>query len=94
MKFIAALGGGAVELGAVRLKAWSAGGIMSRPVIMQFVAGLLLGSVFLWVLGEYGWESPRTIWAAFVLLAVVLAVNLGELRARVTRLEGRATDRK
>jgi hypothetical protein len=67
---------------------------MSRPVIVQFVVGLLLGGIFLWLLGEYGWESPRTIWAALVFLAVVLAINLADLRARLTRLERRAGDRK
>ncbi len=67
---------------------------MSRPVVVQFVVGLLLGGIFLWVLGEYGWESPRTIWATLVLLAVVLAINLADLRARLTRLERQAGDRK
>lgn len=67
---------------------------MSRPVIVQFVAGLLLGGLFLWMLGEYGWESPRTIWAGFALLAVVLAINLADLRARVARQEQQASVRK
>lgn len=67
---------------------------MSRPVIIQFAIGLLLGSIFLWVLGADGWESPRTIWAAFVVLAVIVAINLADLRARLTRLEQQAGGRR
>jgi hypothetical protein len=67
---------------------------MSRAAIAQFVAGLALGSIFVWVQGQYGWESPRTIWAAVAFVLIVLAVNLGELRARIATLEKRARDGK
>jgi hypothetical protein len=59
-------------------------------VIVQLVVGLLLGGIVLWALGEFGWESPRTIWTVIVLMLVVLAVNLAHLRARITRLEKQA----
>jgi hypothetical protein len=63
-------------------------------VIVQLVVGLLLGGIVLWALGEFGWESPRTIWTVIVLMLVVLAVNLASLRARITRLEKQAGEQK
>lgn len=63
-------------------------------IIVQFVVGLLLGGIVLWALGEFGWESPRTIWTVIGLILVVLAVNLAVLRARITRLEKRAGEQK
>ncbi len=56
-------------------------------VMVQLVVGLLLGGIVLWGMGEFGWESPRTIWTVILLMLVVLAVNLAYLRARITRLE-------
>jgi hypothetical protein len=60
---------------------------MARSTIIQLVAGVALGGIFLWVLGQYGWESPRTVWAAIAVVLIVLAVNLGELRTRLASLE-------
>ena len=64
---------------------------MNRAVVAQYAAGFLLGGIFLWVLGEYGWESPKTIWAVIVAALLVLAVNLGELRARIAKIEKNAS---
>ena len=69
-------------------------GIMARSTIVQLVAGVALGGIFIWVLGKYGWESPYTLWAAIAVVLVVLAVNLGELRTRLASLEKSVGDGK
>ena len=68
---------------------------MSPKISWTFTAHLLvLGGIFVWAWVQYGWESPRMIWTAILLLVAVLALKLGDLQARLTRLEQRADDQE
>ncbi len=60
----------------------------------QLVLGLVTGGVLIWAVERYGWESPWTLWVAFGGLIVALAVNLYDLRSRITRLENQLAERK
>lgn len=59
-----------------------------------FIAAVGGGGIVGWMQNEYGWESPRTIWAAVVAVFVLTIVNMIQLGARIARLEEQIRDRK
>jgi ABC-type siderophore export system fused ATPase/permease subunit len=62
--------------------------------MVRLIAILLLGGIVLWVRSEYGWESPRTIWAAVMAVLLLMAGNLAEMQTRIARLEEQIKNRE